>query len=79
MSDFVTVRLDGEDYVLRPEGDGTLRVGRRVGGDVTWLDDVDTSVFPPAAREALGRGDASDQALLTAVRGVVQAEIERGG
>lgn len=78
MSDFVTIRLDGEDYVLRPEGE-QLHVGRRVGGEVSWLDDVDTSVFPPAAREAVARGDASDQALLTAVRGVVQAEIERGG
>jgi hypothetical protein len=46
---------------------------------VTWLDDVDPSVFPAAAREAVARGDAEDQALLTAVRGVVQAEVERGG
>ena len=78
MSDFVTIRLDGEECVLRPEG-GDLRVGRRVGGDVAWLDDVDTSVFPPAARAAVDRGDASDEALLTALRGVVQAEVERGG
>ena len=78
MSDFVTIRLDGEEYVLRPEGD-TLHVGRRVGGDVTWLDDVDTEGFPAAAREAVSRGDATDQTLLTALRGVVQAEIERGG
>ena len=78
MSDFVTIRLDGEEYVLRP-GDGGLQVGRRVGGEVTWLDDVDTSVFPAAAREAIERGDASDQSLQTALRGVVQAEVERGG
>jgi hypothetical protein len=78
MSDFVTIRLDGEEYVLRP-GDGGLQVGRRVGGEVTWLDDVDTSVFPTAAREAIERGDASDQSLQTALRGVVQAEVERGG
>jgi hypothetical protein len=78
MSDFVTIRLDGEEYVLRPE-DGGLHVGRRVGGDVTWLDHVDTSVFPGAAREAVERGDATDAALLTALRGVVQAEVERGG
>jgi hypothetical protein len=64
--------------VLRPE-DGGLQVGRRVGGDVTWLDDVDTSVFPEAARAAIERGDAEDQALLTALRGVIQAEVERGG
>ncbi len=78
MSDFVTIRLDGEEYVLRPDGD-RLQVGRRVGGDVTWLDDVDTGLFPAAAREAVARGDASDQSLLTALRGVVQAEVERGG
>jgi len=78
MSDFVNIRVDGEEYVLRP-GDGGLQVGRRVGGDVTWLDDVDTSVFPEAARAAIERGDAEDQALLTALRGVIQAEVERGG
>lgn len=78
MSDFVTIRLDGEEYVLRPV-DGGLQVGRRVDGDVTWLDDVDISVFPAAAREAIDRGDATDQTLLTALRGVVQAEVERGG
>ena len=78
MSDFVTIRMDGEEYVLRPDGDD-LHVGRRVGGDVTWLDDVDTGAFPAAAREAVARGDASDRSLLTALRGVVQAEVERGG
>jgi hypothetical protein len=50
-----------------------------VGGDVVWLDDLDASVFPPAARAAVERGDADDEALLTALRGVVQAEVERGG
>ena len=78
MSDFVNIRVDGEEYVLRPE-DGGLQVGRRVGGDVTWLDDVDAGVFPEAARAAIDRGDAEDQALLTALRGVIQAEVERGG
>jgi hypothetical protein len=78
MSDFVTIRLDGEEYVLRPQ-DGELHVGRRVGGDVTWLDDVDTSVFPAAARDAIQRGDANDESLLTALRGVIQAEVQRGG
>ena len=78
MSDFVTIRLDGEEWALRPEGDA-LRVGRRVGGEVAWLDDVDAGVVPPAARAAVERGDADDEALLTALRGVVQAEVERGG
>jgi hypothetical protein len=78
MSDFVNIRMDGEEYVLRPE-DGGLQVGRRVGGDVAWLDDVDVSVFPAEARAAIDRGDIEDQALLTALRGVIQAEVERGG
>lgn len=78
MSDDMTIQLDGEDYVLRPEGDG-LQVGRRMGGDVTWLDTVAGSLLPAPAREALERGDTSDEALLRAVRGVVQAEVERGG
>ena len=34
---------------------------------------------PRPAREAFERGDASDEALLTAVRGIAQAEDERGG
>jgi hypothetical protein len=78
MSDFVTIRLDGEEYALRPEGE-VLRVGRRVGGDVAWLDDVDPAVLPAAARGAVERGDVDDEALLTALRGIVQAEFQRGG
>ncbi|MGY1914425.1 hypothetical protein [Blastococcus sp. SYSU DS0973] len=78
MTDEMTIQLDGEEYVLRPEGDG-LQVGRRMGGDVTWLDTVDGGLLPGPAREALDRGDTSDEALLRAVRGVVQAEVERGG
>jgi hypothetical protein len=78
MSDELSVRLDGEEYVLAHDG-GQVRVGRRNGGEVAWLDDVDTSLFPPSAREALERGDTSDEALMTAVRGVAQAEVERGG
>ena len=78
MSDDMTIDLDGETYVIRPDGDA-LQVGRSVGGDVTWLDTVDTALLTGAAREALDRGDASDEALLVALRGVVQAEVERGG
>jgi len=78
MADDMTIQLDSETYVLRPGSDG-VQVGRRVDGDVVWLDTVDTSLFPEAAREALDRGDTSDEALLTALRGVVQAEVERGG
>ena len=82
MSDDLTVRLDSEDYVVRREG-GDLQVGRRVGGegsdDIAWLDEIDLELFSRPAREALDRGDASDEALLTALRGVVQAEVERGG
>jgi hypothetical protein len=78
MSDDVTIRLDSEEYVLRTEG-GSVQVGRRVGGDVTWLETVDGGLLSGPAREALDRGDASDEALLTALRGVLQAEVERGG
>jgi hypothetical protein len=78
MSDDVTIRLDSEEYVMRPEGD-SVQVGRRVGGDVTWLETVDAGLLAGPARAALDRGDASDEALLTALRGVLQAEVERGG
>jgi hypothetical protein len=78
MSDDMTIRLDSEEYVVRQDGEG-VQVGRRVGGDVAWLDTVDTELFSGPAREALQRGDTSDEALLMALRGVVQAEVERGG
>ena len=78
MSDDLTIRLGADEYVLRSEGD-TVTVGRRNGDDVAWLDDVDASLFSGAAREALDRGDNFDEALLTAVRGIAQAEVERGG
>ncbi|SDC56591.1 hypothetical protein SAMN05660690_1930 [Geodermatophilus telluris] len=78
MSDDLTLDIDGERYVLR-KGDEGLRVGRTVGGDVTWLDDVDPGLLPEDARAALAEGDSSSEALRTAVNGIVQAEIERGG
>ncbi|SOE01523.1 hypothetical protein [Blastococcus haudaquaticus] len=78
MSDDMTISIDSEKYVLRRDGEG-LQVGRRNGDDVAWLDTVDLSLLPEPARQALDRGDTSDGALLTALRGVVQAEVERGG
>jgi hypothetical protein len=78
MTDDMTIQLDGDEYVVRQEGDG-LRLGRRVGGDLAWLETVELELLPAPAREALDRGDASDEALLTALRGVAQAEVERGG
>ena len=78
MTDDLTIQLDGNDYVVRREDDG-LRLGRRVGEDLTWIETVDLELLPAPAREALDRGDSSDEALLTALRGVVQAEVERGG
>jgi hypothetical protein len=78
MSDEMSIRLDSEEYVVRPAG-GSLRVGRRVGGDVAWLDDVDTGLLPEEARTALEAGDSGNEALRTALRGVVQAEVQRGG
>jgi hypothetical protein len=77
MSDDMTIQIDSEQYVIRQDGEG-LQVGRRNGDDVVWLETVDLGLLPPAAREALERGDTSDEALLTALRGVTQAEIERG-
>lgn len=77
MSDDMTIQIDREHYVIRQDGDG-LQVGRRNGDDVAWLETVDLELLPGPARAALERGDTSDEALLTALRGVVQAEIERG-
>ena len=78
MTDDLTIELDGEQYVVRPDGEG-LQIGRRVGGEITWLDTVDGGLLPASAREALGRGDTSDESLRTAIRGVVEAETHRGG
>lgn len=78
MTDDMTFQLDGEEYVLRRDADG-LQVGRQAGAEVTWLDTVDTGLLSAPARDALERGDTSDQALQTALRGIVQAEVERGG
>ena len=78
MSEEMTVTVDNEEYVVRPEGD-SMKVGRRVGGDTAWLEDVDVATLPEGARSALERGDSSDQALVLALRGVVAAEVQRGG
>jgi hypothetical protein len=78
MSDDMTMRVDNVEYLLRTDDEG-LQVGRRVAGEVAWLDTVELALLPAAAREALERGDNSDEALLTAVRGIARAEDERGG
>jgi hypothetical protein len=78
MTDDMTIRVNSDEFVLRTDGAG-LQVGRRIGDDVAWLDTVELTLLPGPAREALERGDASDGALLTAVRGIAQAEDERGG
>ncbi len=78
MSDDMTIDVDGESYVLQRSNEG-LRVGRRVGGEVTWLDDVDPALLSEDARAALAEGDTSNAALQTAIGGIVQAEVERGG
>ena len=78
MTDDMRIRVGNEDYLLR-QGDDGLQVGRRVGGDVTWLDTIDPELLPGPARDALEQGDTSNEALLTAVRGVTAAEVERGG
>jgi hypothetical protein len=78
MTEDMTIRVDDDDYVLRADDDG-LQVGRRVAGEVAWLDTVELALLPAAARAAVERGDSSDEALLTAIRGIAQAEDERGG
>jgi hypothetical protein len=78
MSDSTTIELGGEEYLVQREGD-LLRLGRQVGDDTTWLDDVEVSQLPAPAREALDRGEHSDQTLQTALLGVVRAEVNRGG
>lgn len=78
MTDDMTIQVDSDEYVVRREGDG-LKVGRRMSGEVTWLETVDYDLLPADARDALERGDSSNEALLIALRGVVQAEVERGG
>ena len=77
MSESTTIELGGEEYLVQREGDA-LRLGRRVGGDTTWLDDVEVSQLPGPAQEALERGDHADQTLQTALLGVVRAEVDRG-
>jgi hypothetical protein len=77
MSDDMTIQIDSHKYVLRRDGDG-LRLGRSNGEDVAWLETIDLGLLPGPAREALERGDTSDEALLAALRGVTQAEVERG-
>ena len=40
MTDDMTIQLDSDEYAVRREDDG-LRLGRRVGQDVAWLERVD--------------------------------------
>jgi hypothetical protein len=77
MSEATTIELGGEEYLVQREG-GALRLGRRVGSDTTWLDDIEVSQLPGPAREALDRGEHSDLTLQTALLGVVRAEVDRG-
>ena len=77
MSDSTTIELGGEEYLVRREGGG-LKLGRQVGGDTVWLDEIDASSLPGPAREALERGELSDTTLQTALLGVVRAEVDRG-
>ncbi|WP_369132061.1 hypothetical protein [Modestobacter sp. I12A-02662] len=73
-----TIELGGEEYQVRREG-STLRLGRQVGGETVWLDEIEVGLLPGPAREALDRGEHADQALQTALLGVVDAEVKRGG
>jgi hypothetical protein len=77
MSDSTTIELGGEEYLVQREGEA-LRLGRQVGDETIWLDDIDVSQLPGPAREALDRGEHTDQTLQTALLGVVRAEVDRG-
>ena len=77
MSESTTIQLGGEQYLVARKG-GTLRLGRDVAGETTWLDDIEVSALPGPAQEALERGEHTDQTLQTALLGVVRAEVDRG-
>jgi hypothetical protein len=77
MSDSTTIELGGEEYLVRREG-GNLQLGRQVGGDTVWLDEIEGSQLPGPAREALERGELDDPTLQTSLLGVVRAEVDRG-
>ena len=77
MTDSTTIQLGGEEYLVQREGDA-LKLGRQVGGDTVWLDDLDVRQLPGPAQQALERGEHDDQTLQTALLGVVRAEVDRG-
>ena len=77
MSESTTIELGGEQYLVQREGD-SLRLGRHVGEDTIWLDDIEVGQLPGPAQQALERGDHSDSTLQTALLGVVRAEVDRG-
>jgi hypothetical protein len=78
MTDDMTIELDGERYLVHRDAGG-LQVGRTVDGRTTWLDTVDESLLSGPALAALERSDGEDEALRTALRGIVEAETHRGG
>ena len=77
MGESTTIELGGERYLVQRDGDAQ-KLGRQVGGDTVWLDDIEVSRMPGPAQEALERGEHSDQTLQTALLGVVRAEVDRG-
>jgi hypothetical protein len=77
MSESTTIELGGEQYQVQREG-GALKLGRQVGDDTVWLDDIEVSQLPGPAQEALERGEHTDVTLQTALLGVVRAEVDRG-
>lgn len=77
MSESTRIELGGEEYLVQREG-GALMLGRQVGGNTVWLDDVEVGQLPGPAQEALERGEHSDVTLQTALLGVVRAQVDRG-
>lgn len=69
--------LEGEDYLVRIDGD-ELSIGQQAGGETTWFPDtVPLNSLPADARKAVEQG-SDDEALDTALRGVVSAFVDRG-
>ncbi|WP_369136931.1 hypothetical protein [Modestobacter versicolor] len=77
MDGSTTIELGGEQYLVQRDG-GALRLGRQVGGETVWLDDIAVSDLPGPAQEALESGEHADTTLQTALLGVVRAQVDRG-
>lgn len=65
------------DYLLRPQGEQT-EIGR-LGDSCTWLGTVSTELLPDLPEVGEPTRAPSQEAVLTAARGLESAETHRGG